>query len=773
MDPVFRLKLAVTHVNNKEDLPEPPETFIHTTLLHAVQHLKHLMWLFSPDNALKPLFLKFSYQGARVNDSDTLGHIFQVSEVAELRPEHFLELEIDYLLFNSPYVPRFLPEPDFFNVKMKPTEMFPGQFDTPVPDITSRESLCSEVAKLKKKAAEKYDRDESTLQIRSHGKIIDNMLLREGLELDVPPLQPVEVEVYLAPSQIPILVLSFDGKRQFEIPVRSQTTVLELKHEIWARLGHNASNVELYYGSKCISKALHHKDQTSMFEYLPVFPDKRPQVLFRDVTMPYGPGVSATHTETYIFESEGKSCEISAAECFVNPDGFVLLSSEATDKLEAVLGVQAAGADLENLVSISSFLNPQEDTPETDNEAPQGAQQEEVVESIAEVESPEDVGASAQPSVLEPQTAAPQTSDLDSEAHASQMFVSRTLIPQELSRSSEQLDDASTEAQNGLETVSGQAAGTGDESREASTAEEPTEPQATRTQDPVRLQDPEEVPEPVPNGQRNDQTVFGAIMRLVRENVGRVTQLVLLMGVSIVMMQVDLLYALLDYEILLILAVMAVVGALAFYGEELSRWIDVNLLEHADHNRLDFALVRCVSLTLKATQGVTDSIMTFISVRVIQVFRFLHQPRYHIIKEQSFGPRLYLLSETFVMQFCEAVLMGVATLVPFLEHDLLKFHERRAGGEPRQIVNLINKHFELLGDLAERAKTLIEERVGEADVPGENEGEAENEDVTTHVTLDKILEEPDPDYDALLQVFLMSRWLVMNRDRAEQLPMVI
>lgn len=351
MNTPFKLVLPVDQVNRSPETETIEEYAINATLQHTIGDLKELVWLFSPDHALKPIFVRLTVDGASVSDSDTLLGFVNLLEILAGNVSHPIRMIIDYTLFKSPFIPQKDPVPTMFDVEATYAKHGKTKF--------LRETLLSSVAAVKEDLATLFGLDPMAYDLLLNGEVLDtSTTLREALALDVTPKHVVKFDVARKPEILSLSARNLETQDEpIHVAVSSSASVHELKTAISQQIHRPALAVELFHALHLISTALHIPDHRPVadldlqdgdalvFRVQPGFVDVE-----GEIWTPTGRNFSEIRTENitklvdssalssvqYEVEMDGRKVPLSTADCIIDSSrGVVLVSPLGQAKLRA------------------------------------------------------------------------------------------------------------------------------------------------------------------------------------------------------------------------------------------------------------------------------------------------------------------------------------------------------------------------------------------------------------------------------------------------------
>ncbi|KAM9928281.1 hypothetical protein OXX59_001948 [Metschnikowia pulcherrima] len=793
MDKSFNLVIPVEQVNLSGKPTRLDAINVRVTLRHTLAHVRHSIWMFSEDNSIKPMFISFRYNNGIISDSLSLSEIFSVEHSSEIIATHGLSVIIDYTLFESPAIPKREPVPDLFDVEIVFEENSNTSFTQ---TCFTRESLLSSVASVLELAAMKHKIAPEKLQLTYEGVVhSESLLLREILALDVPPLNTVRFGVRMKPVKCPIKVQTKQPSEQvtmFVVYVEKNVLIRELKAEIAAKTGLSADMLELYVRAHCFSKASGSGDSARLSEVVSLQEEieTAPEILYAPVSRTDGAkevpktginksimiergNIVASETsrdsdnsnlpsETYEIEIAGKSVLLSTSECILNPEGQLLLNAEARAKvanLGAILDSKRAyeanrPSSVTNMrpISAASFpfrplaVPPAETAPEITSQA----------------------------SFPQPQPTA-TANDLISESTLSQE-PTMTRITQDIV---DEINHTTTNRVNGPET----AAPVPNQASQNTEAEPDPEP-ANVLENAVQIErEPRENVLNRPQG--NNGTVLRAIFRVLGANWVTIVQRVAQIGITMFLMGGNILLELFEPTILTVSAFTCLIIAFFLFGIEISDWIDSNVLAHGNADSLDHAILKCISLMFRLATLSNERICIAVSMQCIKVAAKLHQTRLERLENEIFGNPFWTPLRQMSLQVSEALFLGLATIFPFLEHDLRVFFDVLDRLEGQDLKKTIHVGLTQLGksDNSENIKALIQAQLrvpiealldtdatpGSSHVPQlriNEEGETEEDQEANEEIMGRARAEENED---LLRCYLLLKWFDTHKN-AKEIP---
>lgn len=351
MNTPFRLVLPVDQVNAGPETEAIDVFTVNATLQHTIGDLKELVWLFSPDHALKPIFIRFTVDGASVSDSDTLLGFMNLLDILTGNVSHPIRMVIDYTLFKSPFIPQRDPVPTMFDVEATYAKHGKTKF--------LRETLLSSVAAVKEDLASLFGLDPGAYDLLLNGEVLDtSTTLREALALDVTPKQVVKFDVARRPEILSLSARNLESEAEpIQVSVSSSASVHELKTAISQQTHRPALALELYHALHLVSTALRIPDlrpvsdldlqdeDALVFRVQPGFVE-----VAGEIWTPTGRNFSEIRTENvtklidsgalssaqYELEMDGEKVHLSTADCIMDPArGVVLVSPLGQAKLRA------------------------------------------------------------------------------------------------------------------------------------------------------------------------------------------------------------------------------------------------------------------------------------------------------------------------------------------------------------------------------------------------------------------------------------------------------
>ncbi|KAF8003770.1 hypothetical protein HF325_001218 [Metschnikowia pulcherrima] len=802
MDKPFNLVIPVEQVNLSGKATRLDAINVRVTLRHTLAHVRHLIWMFSEGNLIKPMFILFRYNNGIIADSLPLSEIFSVEHSLEITAAHGLSVIIDYTLFESPTIPKREPVPDLFDVEIVPEEISNTLFTQ---TCFTRESLLSSVASVLELAAMKHKIAPEKLQLTYGGVVYsESLLLREILALDVPPLTTVRFGVRMKPVKYPIKVQTKQPLEQvtmFVVYVEKNVLIRELKAEIAAKTGLSADMLELYVRAHCFSKASGLGDLARLLEIVSLQEEieNAPEILYAPVSRTDGAKevpktglnksmiierdnivapeasldlesdhISALHnsnlpSETYEIEIAGKSVLLSTSECILDPDGQLLLNAEARAKV-ANLGVILDSKRAYEANRPSSVTNMRPILAASFPYRPSAVPPAET--------APEPT---SQASFPQPQPTA-TANDLISESTLSQE-PAMTRITQDIV---DEINHTTTNRATGPET----AAPVPNPASQNTEAEPVPEP-ANFPENAARIErEPRENVLNRPQG--NNGTVLRAIFRVLSANWVTIVQRLAQIGITMFLMGGNILLELFEPTILTVLAFTCLIIAFFLFGIEISDWIDSNVLAHGNPDLLDHIILKYISLIFRLATLLNERICIAVSMQCIKVAAKLHQTRLERLENEIFGNPFWTPLKQMSLQVLEALFLGLVTIFPFLEHDLRVFFDVLDRLEGQDLKKTIHMGLIQLGksDNLENIKALIQAQLrvpiealldidatpGLSHVPqpriNEEEGETEEDQEANEETMGRAREEENED---LLRCYLLLRWFDTHKN-AKEIP---
>lgn len=249
MNTPFTLNLSVKEENCGSAPTLGIDTYqIRTTLSHKIGDIRGEIWRRSQDYRLKPMFVNIFQNETKLYDEQTFASILNTQEVPT--EEVWLQMVIDYLLFNLPFVPVRDPPEELFDISIL-WENDNGREAS----IRIRESIDCTVGTLqdyiseersKSLSSPRMNREYFGLVLQPSGEYVNNssLLLREVLGLDVTPIEPVVFRIRFNLSE-EVAYCRFHIKIESSIPqlqqhnlieVNNRTTVAELKEQLITRM---------------------------------------------------------------------------------------------------------------------------------------------------------------------------------------------------------------------------------------------------------------------------------------------------------------------------------------------------------------------------------------------------------------------------------------------------------------------------------------------------------------------------------------------------------
>ncbi|KAM9897747.1 hypothetical protein OXX69_010153 [Metschnikowia pulcherrima] len=797
MDKPFNLAIPVEQVNLSGNSTRLDAINVRVTLRHTLAHVRHSIWMFSEGYSIKPMFISFRYNNGIIADSLPLSEIFSVEDSSEITATHGLSVIIDYTLFESPAIPKREPVPDLFDVEI----VFEEISNTLLTQTCFiRESLLSSVASVLELAAMKHKIAPEKLQLTYGGAVhSESLLLREILSLDVPPLATVRFGVRMKPVKYPIKVQVKQPSEQvtmFVVYVEKNVLIRELKAEIAAKTGLSTDMLELYVRAHCFSKASGSGDSARLSEIVSLQEEieTAPEILYAPVSRTDGAKevpktglnksmiierdnivapeasldsepdqMSALHnsnlpSETYEIEIAGKSVLLSTSECILNPDGQLLLNAEARAKV-ANLGVIFDSKRAYEANRPSSVANMRPISAASFSARPSAVPPAETAPEIT-----------SQASFRQPQPTA-TANDLISESTFSQE-PTMTRITQDIV---DEINHTTTNRATGPES----AAPVPNQASQNTEAEPDPEPANV----PQTEREPRENVLHRPQG--NNGTVLRAIFRVLSANWVTIVQRVAQIGITMFLMGGNILLELFEPTILTVSAFTCLTIAFFLFGIEISDWIDSNVLAHGNPDSLDHIILKCISLMFRLATLSNERICLAVSMQCIKVAAKLHQTRLERLENEIFGNPFWTPLKQMSLQVSEALFLGLATIFPFLEHDLRVFFDVLDRLEGQDLKKTIHMGLTQLGksDNSENIKALIQAQLrvpiealldidatpGSSHVPqlriNEEEGETEDQETNEEI-MGRAREEENED---LLRCYLLLKWFDTHKN-AKEIP---
>ncbi|KAM9938197.1 hypothetical protein OXX80_002299 [Metschnikowia pulcherrima] len=802
MDKPFNLVISVEQVNLSGKATRLDAINVRVTLQHTLAHVRHSIWMFSEGYSIKPMFISFRYNNGIIADSLSLSDIFSVEDSSEIIAAHGLSVIIDYTLFESPAIPKREPVPDLFDVEIVPEE----NSNTLLAQICfTRESLLSSVASVLELAATKHKIAPEKLELTYEGVAhSESLLLREILSLDVPPLTTVRFGVRMKPVKYPIKVQTKQPSEQvtmFVVYVEKNVLIRELKAEIAAKTGLSADMLELYVRAHCFSKASGSGDSARLSEVVSLQEEieNAPEILYapiprkdgakevpktginksmmieKDNIVASGMSLDSEHdqmstlhnsnlpSETYEIKIAGKSVLLSTSECILNPEGQLLLNAEARAKV-ANLGVILDSKRAYEANRPSSVANMRPISAASFPSRPLAVPPAET--------APEPT---SQANFPQPQPTA-TANDLISESTLSQE-PTMTRITQDIV---DEINHTTTNRLNGPES----AAPVPNQASQNTEAEPVPEP----ANDPENAAQIEREPrENVLNRpQGNNGTVLRAIFRVLSANWVTIVQRVAQIGITMFLMGGNILLELFEPTILTVSAFTCLMIAFFLFGIEISDWVDSNVLAHGNPDSLDHIILKCISLMFRLATLSNERICIAVSMQCIKVAAKLHQTRLERLENEIFGNPFWTPLRQMSLQVSEALFLGLATIFPFLEHDLRVFLDVLDRLEGQDLKKTIHMGLTQLGksDNSENIKALIQAQLrvpiealldtdatpGSSHVPqlriNEEEGETEEDQEANEEIMGRARAEENED---LLRCYLLLKWFDTHKN-AKEIP---
>ncbi|GEQ70500.1 hypothetical protein JCM33374_g4178 [Metschnikowia sp. JCM 33374] len=762
---------------------------VHVTLRHTLSHIRQSIWMFSLDNQLNPAVLSFVYHSTHIPDNLTLAEIFSAGKPSQIPHPHGLSLIVDSTLIKSAPISPKTPVPDLFDVEIN-LELDSNENNAM--KCFTRETLLSSVSSIRDIAATKFKTPLDKVDLVYNSLVLKpESLLREVLCLDVPPLSTVNFGLRKNAITYSIRIQkknSSGNTSEFIVEVDRNISVQEFKKIIARHTGLNTSLLELSETTHCFSRASCENDSAQLSEYVSF--EETPEVLVlysvtgkaEIETIPAGAVVTPSTespinihntpasnnkriesdlnqqihskqssvplppSEVYELELGGKSVDLSTSECILIPSGHLLLNANAVAKLTQL------GVEIEpQLPSIVSAVNGQTSWGHTQTSS-LGAVSSPISEGDNIFSAPasssdysSQPNGSASPSFLEARNITSESLGVGGDGSPGEGFATNMI----------NIDDAGHIAET--EATGEHTAGA------AANVEQPMG-QVNDGGRNVRFNMPVRV-----NG-----AILRTLFNIIYQNRGMLFRLVLSIGFTLFMMGGDLL-SLFTPAILSILAATSTSIAFFIFGIEISDWIDDNLLRNGDENSLDFALMKCLSLTFRTATVMNTRVSTELSKDCARVVAMLHQTRLERLEDELFGNFFQSNLKSFSLQLLEECVLGVATIFPFLEFDL-KSHlmeiDLKEGKEIKKRIQALLKNLESY-EASDRLKAMIqaelrvpiETLIDIEKTPGLSFIESEHADLE-ETTMSNARAEENEDS---LRCYLLLRWLERN-ENASALP---
>lgn len=781
MEIPFNLNLPVQHIAKPEELSHLDNTSVRVTLCHTPAHIKHLIWMFSAENKLKPVFLLLKYRSESVSDSLPLSTIFSVENPRDIPSEHGLSIVIDYTLFKSSAIPHRDPVPDLFDVEIYNDR---SQDSGELSPCFSRESLLSSVLSIKELAAAKYKLNQEQCDLfYTEKELQGDSVLREILQLDVPPLSTVKFEIRRKPVTYSInvrLKIQTTAESPFNLNVNQNILISEFKVEISKITGLNASNLELYVKSHCFSKALSESDSARLLEIIKLEenPETPPEILFSiksdtdlasvkanntnldeniiDLTEgtsresePQQLQFPLTPSEVYELQVNGQKLELSTSECIINPEGNILFNAQAMARL-AEKGVELRPQVLGGFLPFSGVITPEM----TSDRALTSAN------DIMERDSSagENSTFSADPTVSE-------TQSLSTPQEIPQLIRLRSGTP-------ETYQDATSDNQ----TDSGEIDLVLDADSPNQDQNEDIHDDADGNVNPIPEAEAENEEHNLP-GQANGG-VFRVLFNIINQNRALLLQRIMQIGFTMFFMVGDWFSLFFEPVILTILGLTCAMVALILFGVEISEWIEDNVLFVLNRDLLDYTIMRYISHLFFSAAARTEDISDFFCVKSLQLLIYLHQNKVEQLEDELFGNPLICAIKRIPRQVLQICFIGVATIFPPVETHLQQFPDIHQLTYCFEIQETIKETMQRLkeSDELDRAREMTQ---AELRIPIDTllqdesmadliyDHQLENDGENVRIENVEVAKRED-----LIRCYLLFRWLERNK-KAKELPLVL
>lgn len=667
MSNAFPLTLIVEQINRPNNVSDISTIVVSVTPEHTIHHIKELIWIYSENHSLKPVFLKIKYTDSDVNDLDTIGHIdHEFMDPASAK----WKLVVDYTLFNSPFIPNKEPVPTEFVVQIA------GSVGGQTLSVTLRRTLDNLIGGIKEEIHARFDlpTDEFDL-ISPHGSleaIPPSQSLKQALALDVPPLQPITFTV-VPTSKSELRVRSLRNCDILSLRLDGLPTFEDIKKQMAVKLGELPQSISLYRGMEVVSPADTTPDGRLLREVIEslvldeygchlTFESTKKNEIFIDGEYWRRTGKSLTTLEDrfgntmtidedeipsdyYTIQWGSATVKLSTSDLILNEDdGYVLLSPRGFAKLQHEYPlVQGMTNNATILGSPGATLPP----TRTVNEGILGG----IATSVTNGTS----------SVLLPNS--------ESAAHTPG---EDTQTPQ---------DEGNVESERNLEDPpNGNPEANAENGGHAPQAQLANELNvlgvADALVDPVIVQgEPHNIGAEQPvNPIQGNQTVIERFRRILVANVQNFVQFGVQAVIIVMVFGFEIFRSFLKPEILAFILVALGYAGLFLWGGTISEWLEHNILENAPANQVDFQLVREVARVFRFCTSVSDFVHDKVLNMIKLTLPLLFRPRHEwFVLEVRGRDNIFQKIGDYFNECVGTAIMFFATLLPSLQDGIEQY----------------------------------------------------------------------------------------------------
>lgn len=672
MDIPYQINFQVEQLNKPDDVLEISTYTVNASLDHKIHHIKELIWIYSDNYQLKPLFLKLRYNGHALNDLDTVEDIY--SQYSDAEGDLGWKLVIDYTLFHSPFIPSKDPVPTYFDIEVD------GTLPLAVVKHYTREFLGTSVEEIKSEISERFHVSQSEFDLLYNGTIQQpSRTLREALGLDVPPLLPVRMTVAPSAQNIKLILHPMNGGEPFILNIVNSTTFAELKEKLSKHTGKDPSTIALYEKQELISAGLSFPDTRPVWSaskqplhiYFKHVPLKEFQIdgeswhrLGETLTgLLTGDGrkvwvnESNISSQYYTIQSQDKTLKFSTSELIMNEsEGYVLMNANAFARIQSVWPfAEGETNSLRGTQAFTQSLNI------TNTGTQQGTSR--VITGAATPTATTTLAESLLPTPTGPNLANEENAG---EQDANEMDLNADHLVQQLN-----------ELRANLGPV-------------------PNLPNLAA----------------VPQG---NQSVLARIQRAIVANGQNIFQFGFQAVIVVVLFGFDIFLSFMKPEILTFLAIAGTLSMFFWCGGSISNWIEEAILRDAPMNQVDFQLVQKLAQVFRFCNNITVGIHSRILSLILAVLPKLIRPRYELLAKEISGEMGPLQNLARVIgESVGIIVMFCATLLPSLQEGIEQFWVAERNSEPQNIRTEIerNLHEIAANDHGNQFQKIVEASIG-------------------------------------------------------------
>lgn len=183
----------------------------------------------------------------------------------------------------------------------------------------------------------------------------------------------------------------------------------------------------------------------------------------------------------------------------------------------------------------------------------------------------------------------------------------------------------------------------------------------------------------------NNNTVFQLFLREVSNNIEEIAQLIVRIALASALIGPQRALFILQPPLIYLFISFALWMWLFFYGNSISDWIELKLLENVPQNRIDYTISKLFSQIFRLAYSFSTFVSGVMSRSHTYLFKKVHYDEADIARAKGVGKTL----KRNILTFVEYQLVLFLSVFPFLAGDIQTMHERVLAEEQQKMKQTI------------------------------------------------------------------------------------